>query len=130
MTSRDLGCGESKLETAVSYILIIGVVISVLLEIIGISLFYGAYGNVQVSQSKTMFINGQNFFSFIIDQIQHLFGPQTAVMFMTLGLVILILTPYIRAITSVVYFALEKNRIYVLITLFVLIVLTISLMLH
>ena len=40
MTSPGLGSGESKLETVVSYILIIGVVISVLLEIIGISLFY------------------------------------------------------------------------------------------
>jgi uncharacterized membrane protein len=130
MTSNSLGSGESKLETVVSYILIIGVVISVLLEIIGMSLFYSTYGNVQISQSKTVFISGQNFFAFILVQIQHLFGSQSAIMFMTLGLIILILTPYIRAITSVVYFAWEKNRNYVLITLFVLIVLTVSLALH
>ena len=130
MTSQGLGSGESKLETVVSYILIIGVVISVLLEIIGISLFYRTYGNVQISQSKTVFISGQNFFAFILDQFQHLFGSQNAIMFMTLGLIILILTPYIRAISSVIYFAWEKNRNYVLITLFVLIVLTVSLALH
>ncbi|MGA3288970.1 MAG: DUF1634 domain-containing protein [Candidatus Bathyarchaeia archaeon] len=130
MTSPGLGSGESKLETVVSYILIIGVVVSVLLEIIGISLFYRTYGNEQVSQSKTVFISGQNFFVFIFDQIQHFFGSQNAIMFMTLGLIILILTPYIRAISSVVYFAWEKNRNYVLITLFVLIVLTVSLVLH
>lgn len=130
MTSNGLGSGESKLETAVSYILIVGVVISVLLEIIGIILFCGTYGNVQVSQSKAVFISGQNFFAFIIDQFQHLFGSQSAIMFMTLGLIILILTPYIRAISSVIYFAWEKNRNYVLITLFVLIVLTVSLALH
>jgi uncharacterized membrane protein len=102
----------------------------VLLEIVGISLFYHMYGNVQISQSKTFFISGQNFFAFILSQFQHLFGSQSAVMFMTLGLIILILTPYIRAISSVIYFAWEKNRNYVLITLFVLIVLTLSLALH
>ena len=69
MTSQGLGSGESKLETVVSYILIIGVVISVLLEIIGISLFYRTYGNVQISQNKTVFISGQNFFAFILNQI-------------------------------------------------------------
>jgi uncharacterized membrane protein len=130
MTSQGLGSGESKLETAISYILIVGVVISVLLEIIGISLFYQTYGNVQISQNKTVFISGMNFFAFITNQFQHLFGSQTAIVFMTLGLIILILTPYIRAISSVIYFAWEKNRNYVLITFFVLLVLTASLALH
>ena len=48
LTFDSLGSGESKLETAVSYILIVGVVVSILLEIIGISLFYQKYGNVQI----------------------------------------------------------------------------------
>ena len=130
MTSQGAGSGESKLETVVSYILIIGVVISVLLEIIGISLYYRTNGNVQISQSKDVFISGQNFFVFVLDKINNLFGSQNAIIFMTLGLIILILTPYIRAISSVIYFAWEKNRNYVLITLFVLIVLTASLALH
>ena len=51
MTSQGVGSGESKLETVVSYFLIIGVVISVLLEIIGISLFYKIYGNVRQQDS-------------------------------------------------------------------------------
>jgi len=130
LISSGLGSGESKLETAISYILIIGVAISVLFEIIGITLFYQTYGNVQITQNKTFFISGMNFFAFIIDQFLHLFGSQNAIVFMTLGLIILILTPYIRAITSVIYFAWEKNRSYVWITLFVLIVLTLSLALH
>jgi uncharacterized membrane protein len=130
MTSNGLGSGESKLETVVSYILIIGVAISVLFEMIGMSLYYRTFGNVQVSQSKNVFISGQNFFAFIVDKIQHLVGSQNAIIFMTSGLIILILTPYIRAITSVIYFAWEKNRNYVLITIFVLIVLTLSLALH
>ena len=130
MTQSGLGCGESKLETIISYLLILGVVVSVLLEVVGIVLFYGAYSNLQVSQDKTVFITGDNFFVFISDKVQNLFVSENALLFMTLGIVILILTPYVRAITSFVYFAWEKNRNYVLITLFVLGVLTASLALH
>jgi uncharacterized membrane protein len=43
------------------------------------------------------------------------------------GVVILILTPYVRVLMSVLYFAWEKNTKYILITLFVLLLLTISL---
>jgi uncharacterized membrane protein len=130
MTQPSLGSGETKLETIVSYLLMVGVVVSVILEAIGITLYYGTFGNVQVSQNQAVFISGKNFFAFIIYQTQHLLGSQNAILFMTLGLIILILTPYIRAITSVIYFAWEKHYKYVLITLFVLIVLTISLALH
>jgi uncharacterized membrane protein len=130
MTQPSLGSGETKLETIVSYLLIAGVVVSVILEAIGIILYYGTYGNVQVSQNQAVFIRGMDFFAFIIYQTQHLLGSQNALLFMTLGLIILILTPYIRAITSVIYFAWERRYKYVLITLFVLVVLTISLALH
>jgi len=130
MTEPTLGSGEAKLETIISYLLIAGVIVSLILEAIGIILYYGTYGNVQVSQNPNVFIIGQNFFAFIIYQTQHLFGMQNALLFMLLGLIILILTPYIRAITSVIYFAWEKHYKYVLITLFVLIVLTVSLALH
>jgi uncharacterized membrane protein len=130
LTNDDLGCGETKLEVIVGYLLIIGVVSSVVLEAIGIALFYGTYGNTQVSQNQSFFISGDNFFAFIIEQTQHLFDSQNALLFMILGLIILLLTPYIRAITSVVYFSWERNRKYVAITLFVLLVLTLSLALH
>ena len=130
MTQPGLGSGETKLETIVSYLLIVGVVVSVILEVIGITLYYGTYGNVQVSQNQAVFIRGMDFFAFIIYQTQHLLGSQNALLFMTLGLIILILTPYIRAITSVIYFAWERHYKYVLITLFVFVVLTISLALH
>jgi uncharacterized membrane protein len=85
---------------------------------------------VQISQSKAVFISGKNFFVFIVGQAPHMFGSMSALTFITLGLIILILTPYVRAITSVIYFAWEKHYKYVLITLFVIIVLTASLVLH
>ena len=130
MTLAGLGSGESKLETIISYILIIGVVASILLEVIGITIFYKSYGNLNISEANAMFIRGQNFFYFIYEQVQRTYLSESALLFMTLGLIILILTPYIRAITSVSYFVWKKNHKYVLITLFVMIVLTVSLALH
>jgi uncharacterized membrane protein len=130
MTSMELGNGESMLETIISYILIVGVVASLILEVIGISLYYGAYGNLLVSQNSAVFISGADFFTFIANQTHNLLGSHNALLFMTLGLIILILTPYIRAVTSVVYFGWERNKKYLLITLFVLVVLTLSLALH
>ena len=130
MTEPTLGSGETKLETIISYILIIGVIFSMILTVIGMALYYRTYGNVQISQKPTVFISGQNFFAFIINEIPHFGGSMNALTFITMGLIVLILTPYVRAITSAIYFAWEKHFKYVLITLFVLIVLTISLILH
>ncbi len=125
-----LGSGENKLEAIIGYLLIGGVALSVVLEVIGIVLFYGAYGNTQIYQDPAFFISGENFFAFLVQQTQNLFASENALAFMTLGVIVLLLTPYIRAITSVIYFGWEKNRKYVAITLFVLIVLTVSLALH
>jgi uncharacterized membrane protein len=121
---------ENKLETIISVLLIVGVVTSVMFEVTGIILYFGAYGNTAVSQSSEVFITGENFFAFIYQTFQNLFVSENALLFLTLGVIILILTPYIRAIASFVYFAWEKNRAYVSITLFVIIVLTLSLALH
>ena len=125
-----MGSGETTLETIVSVILIVGVVSSVFLEIVGMALYFSAHGDVLISQDPSVFIHGENFFAFTILQIQSLLAAQTALVFMALGIIVLILTPYIRALTSVLYFGWEKNRKYVYITLFVLVVLTISLALH
>ena len=125
-----LGSGESKLETTISYLLIIGVVISLFLEAIGLTLFFVSYSNLNIMENRVAFIEGGNFFSFLLMLFQGENGQNSALLFMTGGLVILILTPYIRVITSVIYFAWKKNIKYVIITLFVLISLTASLALH
>ncbi len=130
MSSEKLGSGESKLETAISYMLITGVAISLLLEILGVVLLYREYGNLAISRDAGLFIRGRDFFSFIFQQFagNHPLGP--GILLITAGIIVLILTPYIRLVASVVYFAAEKNMKYVVITLFVLIVVTLSLTLH
>lgn len=46
---------------------------------------------------------------------------------MQLGLLLLVLTPVARVVLSVVAFALERDRLYVVVTLIVLVILTLSL---
>ena len=130
MKTNVLGSGESKLETTISYLLIIGVVISLFLEAIGLTLFFVSYSNLNIMENRVVFIEGENFFSFVLMLFQGENVQNSALLFMTGGLVILILTPYIRVITSVIYFAWKKNIKYVIVTLFVLISLTASLALH
>ncbi len=124
------GSGETRLEAAISYVLITGVIVSILLEIAGMALFYLSYDTLAVSERAGFFIRGENFFAFLAGLI---FGKSSAAMairLMMLGVALLILTPYIRAVMSVVYFASRGNIKYLAITLFVLIALTMSLLFH
>jgi uncharacterized membrane protein len=130
MITEKLGSGESNLETGISYLLISGVIISLVLEIVGVILLYHSYGSLAISQNESVFIRGNDFFTFILQQIQGKRSPGIGLELMTVGIIVLILTPYIRLIMSVVYFGWEKNLKYVFITLFVLVVITLSLILH
>jgi len=130
MKNDRLGSGESKLETVISYMLITGVIVSLLLEVVGIALVYRSYGRLDISQDASMFIRGRDFFSFIYQQVATKQSAGPGIVLMTAGIIVLILTPYVRLIASVVYFGVERNIKYAVITLFVLIVVTLSLALH
>ena len=126
-----LGSGESKLETLISYLLIIGVILSLFLEVIGVVIFYRSHGHLNILlEDKAMFVHGENFFVFLAQWFKGGHTVNTALLFMTLGMVTLVLTPFVRVIASALYFAWKKDVKYVLITAFVLLVLTISLALH
>jgi uncharacterized membrane protein len=126
---RNISAG-SKFERAISYLLIIGVILSLIFEVIGIIVFYHVYGNLDVSENGRMFIHAENFFNFIYRLFEGEYAQDKAILIMVLGISILILTPYARVIMSVFYFIWERNLKYVGITLFVLIILTISLITH
>ena len=130
MSSVDLGGGESKLETAISYLLILGVVASLFLETIGMVLFYRFYGQFYLSEDKVMFLHGRNFFNFLHVLLCGGSPDKSPIFFMTLGIASLIVTPYLRVIVSVAYFTWKRDIKYSLITIFVLAVLTISLGWH
>lgn len=118
---------EDRFDRAIGYVLITGVVISLLVEAIGILLYYLSYRHFNISSERTLFIQGRNFFDFMIELFKGDYAGKRAVFLMSVGVVILILTPYVRVLMSVLYFAWEKNTKYIFITLFVLVLLTISL---
>ena len=124
------GSGETRLETWVSYVLIIGVAISFVLEAAGLILYYRTHHSFAISYGSAVIIRGRDFFSFFGRTLLEASHGITGLRLMVLGIAALILTPYIRAITSVIYFASRKNLKYCLITFFVLAVLTMSLMMH
>ena len=124
------GSGETKLETAISYVLIIGVVVSLIFIMAGMILLYHQYHIMSTSEEPAMFIRGNNFLAFLVQLFEKKSTWSTGTGLITLGIVILILTPYFRTITSVVYFARRKNIKYFLITLFVLAILTLSFIFH
>lgn len=125
-----MGSGEYGLETAISYLLIAGVVGSMLLLTAGLIMFFAIYGRLDVSLSdSSMYITGRNFFSFLVGLAAGKW-ENAATLLITLGIVVLMMTVYIRVIMSVLYFAGRKDFKYILITAFVLVALTLSLALH
>ena len=130
MIENRLGSGESRLEAVISRLLIAGVIVSLVLEVTGVIIYCHAYGGLAISQDAGVYIRGSDFFTFILEELSGERAQGSGIHFMTAGIIALILTPYIRLITSVVYFGWEKNTKYVLITLTVLLVLTVSLVLH
>jgi uncharacterized membrane protein len=72
-----------------------------------------------------------NFFEFLLTDIRQLGAPDLRPrVLVNLGIGVLLLTPYLRVLASLVYFAIiEHDRKYTVFTAFVLAVLTYSLLL-
>jgi len=120
----------TKLETIISYILIGGVMLSVIIECFGLLLYYAETGDIVLSFSSEWQLSGDNFFSYSAQLFSSFIGGVSTIRIMALGIVLLMLTPFLRVIASVTYFGLRRDLTYVLITIFVLVVLTLSLAVH
>lgn len=122
---------EEKLELAISYILIIGVIASVAMEAIGIFSYYYINRDLSITFQPQYALKGADFFSYSGVTLQSLIqGNWTPFQILALGLVLLMITPYMRVVASVVYFGLVRNVKYLFITAFVLAILTASLLFH
>lgn len=123
--------GEDKLDLAISYVLILGVLASVAVEAFGIASYYSSNGNLNILFQPNFATKRTDFFSYTVKLAQQLsVGAWTPMNLLGLGIVLLMMTPYLRVVASVVYFGFAKNPKYLFITLFVLIVLTASLLDH
>jgi uncharacterized membrane protein len=122
---------EEKLDLMISYILILGVLASVIIEAAGITGYYSMIGNLNISFQPSFAMKGTDFFGYAWKLAQELsMGAWSPMQLLSLGIVVLMLTPYLRVVASVLYFGFTKNPKYLFITLFVLTVLTASLLEH
>ncbi len=132
MSSRASAASEGArhpfdMETVISYILISGVILSLILLVVGTLLYSLQHRNLTLAYSLPQ----DNLFQFGRMEITRvLHGTLTARDIINLGIVVLMLTPYVRVAFSAVAFAfIERNAKYTAFTLFVLSVLTYSLFL-
>jgi uncharacterized membrane protein len=113
------------METLVGSILLGGVALSSALLAIGVIWHWIITGHLELEY----LLAGANFPEFLLDDIRQLFSnaiqPRS---FVDLGLAILMITPYVRVLASIVYFAFaERDWKYSVFTAFVFTVLTYSL---
>ena len=107
-------------ELAISHVLRGGVVLSAAIILLGVIWFY-----------LQMAMTGQATLTYphsVIEVAQEL-AQGDPLALVTLGLLILLLTPILRVAISILIFALERDWLYTVITLIVLLILLISLLL-
>ena len=119
---------EARMDVLVSYVLLTGVVTSVILVILGLAWRWLNTGQLGVDYR----ISGMNLFEFVIDDLRQVTSAEVRPrLLVSLGIAALMLTPYVRVLASLLFFAFaEHNRKYVVFTGFVLSVLTFSLFLR
>lgn len=116
------------METLIGSLLLIGVLTSLTLLVTGTVWHWFAYGNLRFHYP----IKGTNLFEFLTGSLQQIgeetFRPRLLI---NLGLSVLLLTPYLRVLASMLYFLIaERNGKYTLFTLVVFAVLTYTLFLR
>jgi uncharacterized membrane protein len=116
------------MEILIGYILLGGVLISAVLLAIGLIWHWARWRNLRFEHS----IVGMNFFEFILSTLRQVSSHAIRPRFiLNMGIGILMLTPFVRVLASLFYFALkERNWKYTLFTGFVFCVLTYSLFLR
>jgi len=125
------GLSEERLDLVISYILISGVAVSVAVETIGIQSYYSSNGSLEIVFQPQYSLTGTDFFAYFGTLLSGMLSLNwNPLQVLGLGIVLLMITPYIRVAASVIYFAAAKNSKYFIITLFVLLVLTTSLLVH
>jgi uncharacterized membrane protein len=124
-TAGEKTAARSSMETVVGYILLGGVLLSVALIAGGLAWHWVTTGQLQFEYP----IGGMDLARFITNDLQQLVvGPIHPRYLINLGIAVLILTPYVRILASVLYFAfVARNWKYTLFTAAVLGVLTYSL---
>lgn len=119
---------KRDMDTLVGYILLDGVLASLALIVTGLFWRWLKTGQLWLDYQ----ISGMNLFQLVVEEFRlagH--GAVRPRLFINLGIAVLMLTPFLRVMASVVYFMIVlNNRKYTFFTLMVLLVLTYSLFLR
>lgn len=120
---------SATLQLGISWILRIGVILSVIFEAAGLLLNYVQTGSMSLefSEQSVWRVKGGNFFDFAFTTARSALTGATALELVSLGIVTLMLTPYFRVVAAVLYYGVEKDWKYVTITFFVFSVITAAL---
>jgi len=119
-----MGMKVSSLSLGISWILRVGVTVSLVLELAGVLLYTIQTGNQSLDLSVSWQFKGGNFFNFASSTVTATRTTLSPLSVMSLGVMILMLTPYVRVVAGVIYYAVQRDWKYVWITLFVLAVIT------
>jgi len=118
----------SRLEGIIGWVLILGVLSSVVFEVVGLALNYAKTGDLTLQLSPSWHVQATNFFSFAGSIVSSFGSGSNAFNILALGIVLLMLTPYVRVVVSVLYYGITKDYRYLGITLLVLVIITSSLL--
>ncbi len=118
------------LESIIGYTLLVCVILALSLEILGLILYISTSKSTSIILDQSLCIQEKDFFSYAVRTINSTIRRPNFLNLMSLGLVVLMFTPYLRAVLSVAYFILARNYKYTLITSFVLAVISASLRVH
>lgn len=124
---------DDKLQLLISFTLRAGVLIAGSLGLIGGILFFASHPQLD---DFRVFAGSTTPFASPLQILRQAFGAHTETLtlrslsIVQTGIMILLMTPVIRVLFSVIGFAMEHDRVYVIITCIVLLTLTVSICLH
>lgn len=119
---------EVDMDLLVGYILLVGVLLSLLLILVALVWKWSLTGTVDFDYN----LSGLNFFQLATREVRlAAAGALNPRLMLSLGILVLMMTPFIRVLVSMVYFIVAlRNWKYTLFTAFVLVMLTYSLFLR
>jgi uncharacterized membrane protein len=120
--------GATSMDVLLGFILRVGVLSSLVLVGAGLTWHWIRSGDARFDYT----LAGSTVFQFVLTDLRaFVAGDLRPRLLLNLGIAVLLLTPYLRVLASMAYFALvERNRTYTLFTGFVLTILSYSLFLR
>ena len=121
--------GGHDLEALIGRILTLGVLFSMILLSLGLIVYVFQNGGLNLTFDESLVLSGENIFMVMRPLFKALLSRENpSRTFMALGILMLMVTQYVRVVASVLYFSMIRDLKYVVITLFVLTIITLSLL--